>query len=295
MDGEAIQKILDAGAEGVGRVLSIEGVDGAVEIGVLPKGDGRFEFVSLKHLIDEWRGQPERRVGTARTVTLQSFIALVNRHKDAGSAIFADTLSKSPSLQAVVDYHALDNAPRFGKHRIIYTFPLSPEWQAWSAQDGKAMAQGDFAAFIEERVADLAAPSEDEQFQAESLFQTTIAPPSYVMTLSKGLKITVEAKVKGFVNLTSGETEVGFEEVHSDGSGKKMKLPGMFVVNVPMFVGAEPSRILARLRYRHAGDKIVWWYSLYRADLALLARLRADIEIVGTETALPVFEGSPET
>lgn len=295
MNGEGVKEIASLVRDA--RIIEITEPsirEQPIPVVVLPGDDGGFQIIGIKELLEPYRTAPERRTGTAQALTLESFIALVNRHKDVGSAVFADTLSATPSLLAIIDYHDLANDPRYGRHKIAYAFPVSPEWKAWKAANANTMTQSAFAAFIEEHVADLASPDALETNQAESLFLTTIAPPSFVVTLSKGLAITVDARVKEFVNLSSGEVEVGFEEVHKDGSGKKLKVPGMFVVNIPLFVGAEPSRLLARLRYRKADDKIVWWFQLYRAEEAVRQRLKDDLLTVATETALPTFEGSPE-
>lgn len=79
--------------------------------------------ISLIPIIEEARPPLERR-GTAKATTLASFVELVNRHKDDGSAIFAATSWPGPKLTAVIDYHTLDNEARRGLHRIVYDFPI---------------------------------------------------------------------------------------------------------------------------------------------------------------------------
>lgn len=268
--------------------------DAAVPIAVVPEGAGKVSIKSLKPFMDEWRSAPERRRGVAKINTPASLLALIDRHKDEDSAIFADIDAASPSIVAIFDYHKLDGNPRFGQHRAVYSFPLSLEWKAWKKSDGAAMGQADWAAFIEEHIAELASPTDAERAQYEGLFGTKIATPAELIGLSRGLQVTVEAKIRDFRTLQSGEIEVSYEEVHKDGRGEKLIVPGLFVANIPFFVDAEPSRVLARLRYRKANGTLAWFYQLYRAEHELRAAMRLEAESVASDAALPLFEGTAE-
>lgn len=258
-------------------------------------GPNKVSLQSLKPFIDEYRTRPERREGWAKVNTIASLIDLTNRHKDQDSVIFGDIDASAPSVFAVFDYHQKDLSPRYGTHRAVYSFPLSDEWKAWLGKDGALMTQGDWASFIEDHIADLASPTDGECSEFERVFQTKIATPSELITLSRGLQISVESKVRDFRTLQSGEVEISFEEVHKDGRGEKLVVPGLFVLNIPLFVDAERTRILARLRYRKANSSVVWFYQLYRAKQELRAAMRLEAEKVSAETELPLFEGTPES
>ena len=257
---------------------------------------GTLRVVSIKDELDKWRTAPERRAGTARMLTLESLIAFVNRHKDEGTAVFGkiDDFT-APKLIAVIDYHMLDGVPRYGKHRAEYQFPLSPEWMAWNGANGRALDQGRFAAFVEDHVADLASPLDAERSEYESLFNgARFATPASLSQLSKGLEINVQSRVKEVRNLQSGEAEIAYDEVHQDGKGKPVKVPGLFMVSIPLFIGGERVRVVCRLRYRKEEGSLVWFYQMYRVDLVIRERLVTDLERVGTETGCPTFEGMPE-
>lgn len=154
--------------------------------------------------------RPHAKKGYAKTHTLSSFIALTNRHKKPESAVFADTDWTKPGFTAVIDYHAegADGLPAFGKHRISYAFPLSEEWKAWVGQNGKPMDQGGFAAWIEDRIAELASPTTAEKNQLEATFSTTVATPAQLITLSRGLQVNVDSTVKNAQTLASGEASI---------------------------------------------------------------------------------------
>lgn len=257
-------------------------------------GAGRVVLQSLKPFLDEYRTRPERRKGSAKVNTIASLIDLTKRHQDGNSVVFADIDAAQPSVFSVFDYHEQDGSPRYGQHRAVYSFPLSDEWKAWITKDGVSVTQGEWAAFIEDHIADLSVPLHAEQSEYERVFQTKIATPSELITLSRGLQISVESKVRDFRTLQSGEVEISYEEVHKDGSGQKIVVPGLFVLNIPLFVDAARTRILARLRYRRANNSVVWFYQLYRAKQELRAAMRLEAEKVSQETGLPLFEGTPE-
>jgi uncharacterized protein YfdQ (DUF2303 family) len=264
-----------------------------IPVGRLVDKNGSVAPTSIKAILDEWRTTPERTRGVAKVQNVQSFIELTNRHKNESSAIFV-SISDAPTATAVIDYTTVAHEPRFGAHRVHYPFPVSREWQAWKASDGKPMSQTDWAGFVEDRIAELSSPMDAERAQYEPLFQTKIALPSELIQLSRGMQINVEARVKDIRVLQSGESEVLYEEVHKDGAGQKLIIPGLFVVQIPLFIDGDPVRLLVRLRYRRNDGKLTWFYQLYRPDIVMRARLKDDCDTIASETSLPIYEGSPE-
>lgn len=249
----------------------------------------------LKRYLEDFRLKPGTKRGTARAQTLASFIALVDRHKTANSAIFADTSWRAPSFTAVIDYHQVEGTePDNGKHRIAYQFPVSEEWSAWVDANGKTMTQGDFAAFLEDRIRELASPTDFEKSELERDYQTRIATPAVLMQLSRGMQVHVEARVKDVRNLQNGTAAIQFEETHRDADGKALEVPGLFLLQVAPFFQGEPVRVPVRLRYRLSGGKLSWHYQMVRPDLHVTERVRQDLDEVARSTALPCFEGSPE-
>lgn len=249
---------------------------------------------SVKALIEEYRTRPERRKGMAAIQTLDSFIALVNRHKDEDSAVFMDANWRAPSFTAVVDYHTLARTPRNLTHRISYAFPLSEEWKLWLEKDGKAMTQADFAAFIENRIAELTSPLVPERKEFSATFMTDVAEPAVIIQLSRGLAVAVNAKVSQAVMLQSGEGEIIFEEVHRDGKGQKLSVPGVFMLSLPVFFRGPNVRMPVRLRYRVRDGAVTWFYQIWRPDVYTTEAILAGRDKVAAETKLPIYEGAPE-
>jgi uncharacterized protein YfdQ (DUF2303 family) len=251
---------------------------------------------SLTSLFDAWRLHPQRKAGTAEVQTLEAFCDLVNRHKTEHSVIFADTDWRQPSFTAVIDYHEAKNGGRadHGKHRVFYPFPLSEEWKAWNAMNGEKMSQQDFAYFLEDRVPELAATTDEERIWIERDFATQVAVPSQIVELSRGLRVHVASKVKAEHTLSSGEGQIAWEEAHQDDAGKPLKVPGIFIVSIAPFFMGEKMRIPVRLRYRvHAGS-VTWFYQIYRPDQFVTEHVRQALFDAKDRTKLDAFEGKPE-
>lgn len=301
LNASAVAVIANLARETGLEVRVIEAPEDA--IGVPKKVPAIFDpkdgsVIGTKDLFDSWRTSPEAKLGTARVTTLVSFIELVNRHKTEHSVIFANMDWQKPSLTAVIDYHQKENggAADNGKHRIQYEFPLSEEWKAWTAMNGKGISQTDFAEFIEDHIADLAGPDEAEELEFQNKFSFKVAFPNQLVTLSRGLLVTAETRVKNVVSLQNGAGQIVFEEDHQthDKEGNRIDVPGMFILSVPPFFEGETARIPVRLRYRKTPSGLVWSFHLYRPDHYVTKQVRDDLTRAAADTALPSFQGIPE-
>ena len=291
-----IKHIIDLAKSGE---VVIQGVDvdgvGGIRFATLPIAGGGAKIESLKPIIDSYRLAPEYRRGTSTALTLASFIDLTKRHADEDSAVFAQILTTEPKLLAVIDYHTTDHLARFGTHRVSYSYPLSPEWRAWVGKNGEKMGQEAFAEWIEEHIVELGDPDEyEDRAGIEALFRTKIGTPAEIFTLSKGMALNVESNVKDFRTLANGAVQVSYEEIHKDGAGQPLVIPGLFLLRLPFFVGGEIVTLIARLRYRKDGPKLRWFYELWKWDVEFRRALLADVEAIKTETGLPCFEAEPE-
>lgn len=307
--------------------------DADAKVVSLPKG---ITLHSLKPFIDEWRDHPVRRAGTASFEDLDSFIAHVNDFQTPDSRIFATPprvaingkLEQAPEILSVLDYHdalnhegrsGADAKPRFLKHRARYRFPLSRSWQLWLAHHGAALSQADFAAFIEDRIADVMAPPpglldrepeeigerqaggdfgprsfDEELAYLARLLGGRFATPSDMIKLSRGLQVNATGKFKSQVNLSSGEREIEFSEEHVDATGGRLRVPNLFLLGIAPFYLGPAYRIAVHLRYRIQGGVIAWSYELYRIEHAIEHAFNEALEAVRSKTGLPVWRGSPE-
>jgi uncharacterized protein YfdQ (DUF2303 family) len=299
-EAEAVEKIVRTSALQP-ELRKIDGGPGVGEVTVAITPSG-VDIVSVKELLDEYRTRPERRKGTATLTSVESLIEHVNRFKDEGSAIFVSDDPKAPRIVAVIDYdHGGPEAttpPRFGTHRARYDFPMSDAWKAWTAGNKAWMTLEQFALFLEERLADVLDTGKGGEVAKEfaTLYGVSYASPSKLLETSKGISIKVGQSVVQVQNLQSGETEVRFEEKHESGTknGGPVKIPGAFLVGIPVFRLGQPFVVPARLRYRHVGGAVSLSYDLHRVDAVFEEAIAGAIEDVEEGTSLPVFRGSPE-
>lgn len=255
-----------------------------------------------KAAFDEYRAHPERRTGTATLTRLESLIDHIKRFKDEDSVLYALDNRTAPRLTAVLDYHesGAGGTPRFGEHRSVFAFPLSDEWRAWNAADGKKMSMIDFAAFLEDRIVDVelvedpTALNEDIRRFIGATGLDRIAGPSKLMELAKGLQVNESSVIKQVHNMSSGEGQIRFESEHTDASGAPVDVPGLFIICVPVFAHDGYYRIAARLRYRKTNEGITFWYDLWRTDLVFDDAFDKACARVRDETGLPLLIGTPE-
>lgn len=311
------------------RLVDLPGPDGqTVKVFQSPSG---VQITSVKKLLDEYRQEPERRTGTATLLDLASFIAYVNRYRDRNSSLFGVNDAKAPTLGCVFDHHEAmrlvkepartdeqgfrhpaifdegdQPCPRFGQHRAHYALPLSEEWRAWMAQDGEVMEQRAFAEFLEDRIVDVLDPArmqgasvvagQDGRLTMEeikALLGGEFADPKKLMELSRGLKIAASIQGGSVVNVSTGEIDVTYKEEHGDGTGQKLRVPGLFFIGIPVFTNGDRYKLPVRLRYRLAGS-VKWSFEIWRADKALDLAFAEACDKVRAETGLPLFLGSPE-
>lgn len=248
--------------------------------------------------LDAFALVPRSRAGKVEALDLDSFAALILRDYDAGSQVFADVSGPGVRFEAVLDYHrpvgAQPTIPgpgypiieadkaragqRHGREVIVYAPALSDEWKAWTERSGKPMTQGEFAAWIDDRLPDLADPrhlkddpdSTAAKFgavyggTAENLF--TYADPERMIKLSTGFSVRESSVVKGTINLGTGETQIQYETSHADADDRPLNVPRRFLISIPVFRREAAYLVPVKIQYRKKGQAIEWTFDLYRPD-----------------------------
>lgn len=260
-------------------------------------------------LFEDYLDGPRRRAGTATLTSLASFIAHANRFKDEESAIFAKDDRTNPSLTAVLNYHPKNvstpdgiGAPpgRFGDHRSQFAFPVSDEWKAWNAVNGKTLSLVDFAKFLEERIADICEPGEFTLSAAQEAYikrlggQDRIATVTDLVVLSKGLRVHENGSFANSANLSSGEGEVIARTEHTDANGTPLLIPTTLQIAIPVFRNDDLYVVVVRLRYRVNSGAMTFTLDLWGVDKVFDHAFTTAAERAAEETGLPLFLGSPE-
>lgn len=268
-----VKQILDAGkALGV-NVQEVAGIPVALV-------DGKV--VALENVLgiaDQRAAAPRALRGTSKHTELGSFCAHVNRFKDEKSAIFADTNEAAPSLTAVLDYSSAnaDGGPRWGKHRSVYVCPLSRQWRAWMAIDGKELDQDKLGDFFEEHIEDFA--SRDDLPKAAEL-----------VTMARNLQVLTRGEFQRTLNPTTGAQTLINKVEHDQTS---TKIHPRFLIGIPVFDAGTKYAIEAVLRMSLKGRPF-FTISFPNAPAALRDAFNDVRDTAQTATGLPVFAGTPE-
>jgi uncharacterized protein YfdQ (DUF2303 family) len=279
------------------RVMNIDRGDAAsIPFLVVPD---RMRAFDLKSWLDARRTAPERVRGTATLLTLESFIAHAKRFDAAkGGAVFVDSNPTKPCMTSVLNYHQGADAPRWCDHRAAYTFPLSRAWKAWAGIAGRALSQGDFAAFVEDHAHEVADPAAKgvtaEVARLENL-GLRAATPAEVLTASRGLAATVEVEVEDSSSLANGDARFVYSEKVKGEKGQALTVPTGFVIGLPVFEGDDVVHALpVRLRFRVKDGAVTWTLVPLGADDVVRDAVQGAKARVVAEVGCEVFEGSPE-
>lgn len=309
-DAAATIAELGARASAVDLVkLPVRELGGGKEVltALVPQGK---TLESIKPHLDAWLDRPRRKEGIAVLQTLESLIAHANRHKTAHSAAFIDRYGNTPKMLVVFDYHEKseipdgaethaergEGRPDWLRHRGRYDFPFSPEWLAWTNQAGKEMGQEAFAEFLEDRAVDLIHPdlAIEGTKNLVALLGLTMATPSRMVELSRGLALTENRRVQQAVSIGSGEMKISYATEHQGQDGAELKVPGAFLIAIPVFRAGDRFQVFVRLRYRVRSGAVSWAYTLERVDDVREVAIDEAIQDLQEGTGLPVFVGTPE-
>lgn len=234
----------------------------------------------LAELDKRMRG-PRRREGRVTLHDVASFCEYLARYQNAASTVvYANVLQMT--FEAVLDEHPIaDGSNGAGTlwrgHRATYTCPRSPEWQAWTSQDGKVMTQDAFADFIEERLENLAA--------ADGFIK-----PIEMLQVARQLHIRTKGTFQREINPTTGDFIMVNKTETETGS---TQIPRAFALAIPVFEGGERYHVEARVRFALGERGPAFSYALHRRteiERDAFAGVRA---AVAETTKLPVLSGTP--
>lgn len=269
----------------------------APKIEILPGGlmviiDRQGKVESLERLATA----PRRSRAGVKLYEVASFIGYVNRHKQPRhTAIFGRATEKEVAFTAIIDYHApeakmeemasgavaVDAATAaWAEHRVTVELVLTPEWLRWLGKDRQLLAQGDFAEFIEENMADIVEPD-----------------GATMLEVAQGLQGRKDVAFKSGRNLRDGAITLEYsEQVLVGGTANRrddtFKVPEKFKLALVPFVGANGIEVWARLRYRIGTDgKLQFAYVLDRPFKVIEAAFLLAREEIEGETGLPVALG----
>lgn len=211
--------------------------------------------------------------------TVDSLVDYVNRFKGTETVLFADISGNV--ILAVVDFHAAagEGKPpevRRAAHRANMHLPFSEEWKLWTGIDKQLKAQLEFARFIEENAADIAAPSGGELLDA-------------VRDLQAHRKVNF---IKAVRTASQNENFEYSEENEAKTRGG-IELPTKFQLKVPVYFGEPPVEFYAFLRWALDEGSLKLGIALHRVEHVRQAVFKQIMLAVGDRTECPVVFGKP--
>lgn len=115
-----------------------------------------------------------------------------------------------------------------------------------------------------------------------------------LLTLSQEMSVTTSSSAKQQIRVQDGTRYLEIAEDHqANVRGQKIKVPELFLIDIPVFDG-EPSRLMpVRLYYRRTGQGVKWAVELVDHRRMVKDAIAKAATTVAELTALPLFNGDP--
>jgi uncharacterized protein YfdQ (DUF2303 family) len=208
---------------------------------------------NITEAIEKAQAAPTRKRGTVAIKDVPSLLAYLADQKAATTGyVYAD--SDSRTITAV--FNDLREGAGWRDHRAQFTAEYTPEFQRWLKNNGagNAKAQGDFAEFIEDSIADIAAPFAQQLLDVATTIQAT-----------SGIEF------KSARRLQDGQTQLQYVENIDARAGAdgNVSIPKEFTLGMRIFKNGAGYLLKARLKYRLTGGAVRFWYELDRPERAV--------------------------
>ncbi len=313
MGGDA-QAIIDTMLE-QGKVQRIEGLPEGHFAVAVPKGFALHDLTAFIDRREEERAAGPRRIeGTEIAETLESFIALVQRHGTAETAVFARG-GAQPRFEAVIDYHGESASssngpvPAWRRQRVTYAFPFTDAFAAWARSGMRS--KNEFVLFVEDRIREIAEPEEVEavtgsltrevfdgvlRAQGKPRAEREAAPlkalfgsPSALLNDAKKLKALSFQRIE---ETDHGLGGVEFKYEKADKVEGTERVREFYLVEVEVFKGEEAGTkrvIPARLKASASEGSLSLGLELLGVDRVIEAAFLDAVTKVKKETERPVY------
>lgn len=248
-----------------------------------PKNDGILVFPDKTVLrLEGYADKPRRKRAKVELCDQASFADYVNAHRSPKeTAIFGCVDESGGRFEAILDYHiqtqhAADAG--WGLHHASLDLAFTPEWKRWMEKNDKVMPQTVFADFIEDNVDDICDPSGAD-----------------ILEIAQDLTAHKDVNFRSGMRLKNGQQSLNYEEtIVASGtkSNGQLVVPDKFTVIIAPFVGTEPQKIDARLRFRIDNGHLAFQFKLNRPHKVVESAFTAARVFIKEQTTLPVLLGS---
>ena len=271
-----VQAILDAGA----TLTSVRDIDESRVTGkpfiLVPDG---YKTEDLEHLLPN----PTRKTANISVTESDSFIFYTKKHGSLDECVIyaeVDYENGICVLVGVINDNGAD-APKWRDHRCTFMPKLSVEWSRWTKKNKSAMSQTDFAAWLEENLADVASVP-------------NMPTGADILSMALGFEANSDKRLRSKINLQSGGVSLEFVDQENVETRTTMQFFERFTLGIPVFDGSTSAYPLeARLKYRESGGKLSFWYELIRPDRVFKTAVVDDLQKIKDATGFPIVFGTP--
>ena len=320
MNIEALQddvvKDIAALAQGAAEAQVTEvypGTEGQAVGVVVPK---THDYKDLTKEIDERLERlapgPRQLKADERAETLDGFVALVQRHRGANTAIEALRMP-DPVMRAYVDYHVASNGEKGPEarrllHKITYEFPFTDTFRSWVRTGLEWNSKRDFLKFVQDRTADMVNPREiiadkdsvtrrefegvlrsrgmgrDEREAAD--LEVLFGTPEQLIAGARAMG-AISAEEYDEVEAGLGEVSISYKKADKTTNSEKVR--EFYLVEVSVFEGEAPQVLPARLRAMVEKGQLFLRLELIGLKELVRKSFEAACAKVASETACPVY------
>lgn len=255
-----------SGAEVIRNVMQeyhqphpIKLADTSVDAFLAPEG---LELVDLTPLRDTLRDAPRRQRGKMLVHAIADLIAVSKRfgipnESTCYVAIMADGRGH---VRTIFDHPrgGPNPKPGFSEFEVRHDLMRGEAIGKWIDVAKNWLSQADFAAFLEERLLDMAEVSPDSPLQTfAQRLMARFALPTQMLEAARGVGIHVGQQIKQTTNLDTGAVSVVFVEEHTKDAGA-VEIPRLFAIRAPLWEHGVEYEIPVRVRYKVNDQKILW-------------------------------------
>jgi uncharacterized protein YfdQ (DUF2303 family) len=244
-----------------------------VPVALVPEGYS-LEVLDLAAL-EHFAGKPNRKTGTHYFADTDSFCRYFKEHRSVDSRIFATIRDNCANFRAILNFHG--DEPSFNDHVCELSLRPTHDWNVWINNSGQSMTQGTLATFLETNSDFFVSPSGAD-----------------LLELISNLEGKAHVDITQAIKLQNGSINVKYTETVELRGGSAQQpgeivMPKEFTVALEIFEGTGILQMKARLRYRIADKKIVFWYEPIHPEKFVREICAQVMQEIETETGIVPF------
>jgi len=236
-----------------------------------------------------WADSPLRVQRESAVTDVESFVAYLgqrgwsNVDMPVGSlpAMEIWASQEHSSIVAILDGCAtIDSTPKNGwmQDRVTLQLESSPEWSAFMGMSGQKVDQHDFADFLQD-------------------WESCIVDPdsATLMEIAQSMTGTKKVQWDSAQWLANGQRSLGWHEEIEAKAGRtgKVEIPAAFTLGLRPFLGSEPCKVRALLRYQIRDGVLAIGLKLVEPQRVVDAAFGDIVAQIRDQVSIPVLMGRP--